>query len=91
MYVYMYQSRCNSAQYIFFISLQIYSTCFGCHLHLSSGIQEAAVVGHWCKSYATMRWTVWLVIHYRVFIYRSITHFTMVKFNLTMLKYVIKL
>jgi hypothetical protein len=46
----VYPTRCNSELYTF-ISLQIYSICFGCHLHPSSGVQETVVVGHWYKSY----------------------------------------
>jgi hypothetical protein len=51
-YIYIYKcpTRCNTAQYIFFISLQNYSTCFGCLLHPSSGVQETVVADHWYKS-----------------------------------------
>jgi hypothetical protein len=34
---------------LFHCNLLIYSTCFGWHLHPSSGIQETVVVDHWCK------------------------------------------
>jgi hypothetical protein len=43
-YICKYPTSCNNAQYIFFISLQIYSTCFGCHLHPSLGVQETVVI-----------------------------------------------
>jgi hypothetical protein len=33
----MYPTKGNNVQYIFFISLQIYSTCFTCHLDPSTG------------------------------------------------------
>jgi hypothetical protein len=62
-YIYKYPTRCYNAQCIFFILLQIYSTCFGCHLHPSSGVQETVVIHHWYKSYVTIVWTMWLVIH----------------------------
>jgi hypothetical protein len=54
-YIYKCPTRCNNAQCIFFISLQIYSTCFGCHLHPSSGVQETVVVDHWYKSYCKVQ------------------------------------
>jgi hypothetical protein len=43
-HTYIYPTRYNNAQYIFFISLNIYSTYFGCHLHPPSGVQKTAVV-----------------------------------------------
>jgi hypothetical protein len=39
-YICRYLTRCNNAQYMLFISLQNHSTCFGCLLHPSSGVQE---------------------------------------------------
>jgi hypothetical protein len=66
-YIYIYIYRCptrfNNAQYIFFISLLNYSTCFGCILHPSSEVQETVVVDHWYKSYVETGWKVQLVIH----------------------------
>jgi hypothetical protein len=81
--IYKYPMRCNSTQYIFFVSLQIYSTCFGCHLHTPTGVQETLVIDHWQKSYVTIGWTVFIV--------RWLTHFTMAKWslNLTMVKCVL--
>jgi hypothetical protein len=43
-YIHKYPMRCNNAQYIFFISLLIYSPCFGRILHPSSGVQEQVIL-----------------------------------------------
>jgi hypothetical protein len=53
LYIHIYKSprRCNNAQYIFFISLQNYSTCFLCLLHPLSAVQETVVIDHWYRSY----------------------------------------
>jgi hypothetical protein len=45
----------RSVYSLFHCNLLIYSTCFGCHLHPSAGVQETVVVDHWYKLYCKVQ------------------------------------
>jgi hypothetical protein len=48
---------------LFHCNLLIYSTCFGCHLHPSSGVQGTVVVDRWYKLYVIIHRPGWSLIH----------------------------